>query len=71
MTSDATGKAADGFSDYPRVETPAGEKNAPAASARRPRPVLCIADGCLCSFVSDEDYDHMPRKELPIGCARL
>jgi hypothetical protein len=68
----ATGKAA-GFADYPRAtKTPAGDKNAPAATARRPRPIACIADGCLCSFASDEAYEAgIPREQLPIGCAEL
>jgi hypothetical protein len=64
---------ATGFADYPRApETAASEKNAPAASAKRPRPVLCIADGCLCSFASDEDLGvAIAREQLPIGCAYL
>jgi hypothetical protein len=72
MTSDATEKAA-GFTDYPKAtETPASEKNAPAVTAKRPRPVLCIADHCVCQFVTNQAYDEpIPRDQLPMGCARL
>lgn len=43
-----------------------------AITPRRPRPIVCIADGCVCSFASDEDYEAgIPRDRLPMGCAAL
>lgn len=66
-------RKATGFTDYPQaIECQAVENNAPAPTARRPRPIMCIADGCLCSFASDEDFEAgIPRDKLPIGCAAL
>jgi hypothetical protein len=64
---------AKGFVDYPvEPKCEAVEQNAPATSPRRPRPIVCIADGCYCSFVTDEVYEAgIPRELLPIGCAAL
>lgn len=64
-----------GFADYVQAtQEPKDHENAPATSPgpKRPRPILCIADGCLCSMVSDEAYEAgIPREQLPIGCAEL
>lgn len=58
------------FSDYP--QEPAKTENAPASSPARPRPILCIADGCLCSMATEEAYEAgIPRDQLPLGCAEL
>jgi hypothetical protein len=46
-------------------------QNAPAASPKRPRPIVCIADGCVCSFLDDEQFETLKREDKPIGCATL
>lgn len=71
-TVEATEKAT-GFADYVAgSEIPESEKNAPTVTAKRKRPILCIAEHCLCAGVDEEELAAgLHRDRLPMGCAVL